>query len=144
MSMKDHSFISRVVCKLKRKFAGKRRDLAKFGTPDETGHIEMPLSCMAPGEFGHVIGLKGAPETRQRFLELGFTAGAEVDFIRTAPLGDPITVRIRGYQLSLRGKEAEVIWMRRCPPKFDDYNPEGISISELVAYKQIALGSRES
>jgi len=90
--------------------------LRRFGPPDETGHVEMPLACMLPGDDGHVLGLKGDPEVRQHLLEMGFTAGTPVVFVRVAPLGDPLTVRVRGYQLSLRHKEAEAIWMRRCPP----------------------------
>ncbi len=93
------------------------RDLSSYGEPDETGHINMPLSSMTPSEYGHVIELRCDPCTRQHLLELGFTTGAQVDFLRVAPLGDPITVRIRGYQLSLRRHDAEAIWMRRCPPE---------------------------
>ena len=51
--------------------------------------------------------------------ELGFTLGTEITVLRVAPLGDPLTVQIRGYQLSLRRREAEAILMRRCPPEFD-------------------------
>ena len=94
-----------------------RRDLASFGPADETGHIPMPLSQMLPGEQGHVLELQGDPETRQHLLEMGFTLGTQIDFLRVAPLRDPITVRIRGYQLSLRRKEADAILMRRCPPE---------------------------
>lgn len=88
-------------------------------TPDETGHIEIPLSGMTPGEFGHVLGLCPDCDVRAHLLELGFTPGTEITVLRVAPLGDPLTVRIRGYQLSLRRREAEAIFMRRCPPDFD-------------------------
>ena len=88
---------------------------------DETGHTEMPLSRMRPGEFGHVMSLQPGCEVREHLLELGFTAGTEITVVRVAPLGDPMTVSIRGYQLSLRRREAEVIGMRRCPPDFDLY-----------------------
>jgi ferrous iron transport protein A len=109
-------------CTMVRKILGarsaSRRDLSKFGPPDETGHIYMPLSLMLPGEQGHVLELSGDPETRQHLLEMGFTVGTPIDFLRVAPLRDPITVRIRGYQLSLRRKEADAITVRRCPPEF--------------------------
>jgi len=88
---------------------------------DETGHTEMPLSRMRPGEFGHVCALLPGCEVRDHLLELGFTLGTEVTVIRVAPMGDPLTVRIRGYQLSLRRREAEAVTMRRCPPDFDLY-----------------------
>ena len=89
--------------------------------PDETGHTEMPLSRMQPGEFGHVLALRTDSEVRDHLLELGFTPGVEVTVVRVAPLGDLLTVRIRGYQLSLRRREAEAVQMRRCPPDFDLY-----------------------
>ena len=96
-------------------------EAAEFRT-DETGHTEMPLSRMRPGEFGHVLALRPDADSREHLLELGFTPGTEITVVRVAPLGDPLTVRIRGYQLSLRRREAEVIWMRRCPPDFDLYS----------------------
>lgn len=95
-------------------------EAAAFRT-DETGHTEMPLSRMRPGEFGHVLTLQPGCEVREHLLELGFTPGTEITVIRAAPLGDLLTVRIRGYQLSLRRREAEAITMRRCPPDFDLY-----------------------
>lgn len=94
-----------------------RRDMSQFGPADVTGHILMPLSSMLPGEQGHVQELHGDPEIRQHLLEMGFTVGTQLDFLRVAPLQDPITVRLRGYQLSLRRKEADAILMRRCPPE---------------------------
>lgn len=86
---------------------------------DETGHRVLPLSVMRPGEVGHVLSLCPHCEVREHLLELGFTPGTEVTLLRVAPLGDPLTVRIRGYQLSLRRREAEAITLRRCPPGFD-------------------------
>ncbi len=98
------------------------RDAARVGAlaefaPDATGHREMPLSRMAPGEYGHVLSLCDGCEVRAHLLELGFTPGTEITVVRVAPLGDPITVRLRGYQLSLRRREADAIFMRRCPPE---------------------------
>ena len=79
----------------------------------------MPLSRLAPGEFGHVLSLCEGCDVRAHLLELGFTPGTEITVVRVAPLGDPLTVRLRGYQLSLRQREAEAILMRRCPPEID-------------------------
>lgn len=108
--------------------AARAAELAQFLT-DETGHTEMPLSRMQPGEFGHVLALRPDAEVREHLLELGFTPGTEIIVMRIAPLGDPLTVRIRGYQLSLRRREAEAIIMRRCPPDFDLY-PEDLSAGQ--------------
>jgi len=104
-------------CREAAQCAARSAELAAY-TPDETGHIEMPLSAMPPGEFGHVLGLCPDCDVRAHLLELGFTPGTEVTMVRVAPLGDPLTVRLRGYQLSLRRREADAILMRRCPPPF--------------------------
>ncbi len=94
------------------------------GEPDATGHVQMPLSKMQPGEIGHIQSLCSECEARPHLLEMGFTPGTEIEFVRVAPLGDPLTVRIRGYQLSLRRREADAVWVRVCPPDFDDIAPE--------------------
>ena len=91
-----------------RKAARLAAEAAEFRT-DETGHTEMPLSRMRPGEFGHVLALQPGCGVREHLLELGFTPGTEITLIRVAPLGDPLTVRIRGYQLSLRRLQAEAV-----------------------------------
>lgn len=101
-------------------------DETEFVT-DETGHTQMPLSAMRPGDLGHVLSLCADCEAREHLLELGFTPGTEIIVVRVAPLGDPMTVRIRGYQLSLRRREAQAIFMRRCPPEMrDPFAPEDL------------------
>ncbi|MEX2404343.1 MAG: FeoA family protein [Balneolales bacterium] len=52
----------------------------------------------------NITGLKS-----MRLLEMGLTPGAEIEIIRTAPLGFPIEIKIRGYFLSLRKSEAQCI-----------------------------------
>jgi Fe2+ transport system protein FeoA len=71
------------------------------------------LSVLRPGECGVVCRVAGSGPIRQRLLELGVTRGAPIEVIRFAPLGDPIEVRVRGYHLSLRRREAEAIWVGR-------------------------------
>jgi Fe2+ transport system protein FeoA len=99
---------------------------------------------MLPGEQGHVQELQGDPETRQHLLDMGFTVGTQIDFLRVAPLRDPITVRIRGYQLSLRRKEADAIVMRRCPPELsvDGGLPLRASLDSDRGLAQHASGGR--
>lgn len=106
-------------CRDANRCAARADALAEFA-PDETGHREMPLSRMLPGEYGHVLSLCEGCEVRAHLLELGFTPGTEITVIRVAPLGDPLTIRLRGYQLSLRRREADAILMRRCPPEFGE------------------------
>ena len=52
-------------------------------------------------------GTKGA--LKQRFMDMGITKGTEVKVIKVAPLGDPIEVEIRGYNLSIRKEDADKI-----------------------------------
>ena len=107
--------------------AARASALAEYA-PDATGHREMPLSRLAPGEYGHVLSLCQDCDARAHLLELGFTPGTEITVVRVAPLGDPLTVLLRGYQLSLRRREADAILMRRCPPEL---GVEELGLEEL-------------
>jgi len=66
----------------------------------------MTLKELKPGEEGKVIGIGEKGPTRRRIMDMGVTPGAIVKVIKVAPLGDPIEVNIRGYELSLRKDEA--------------------------------------
>jgi Fe2+ transport system protein FeoA len=70
---------------------------------------ERPLSQLSPGETARIDRLEGDPAVRQRLQEMGLIRGAPVRFVRAAPLGDPIEIRVRGYHLSLRRQEAEAV-----------------------------------
>jgi len=124
-------FCSLVRRRTEAQLAANRALINRFGPADETGHVEAPLSGMLPGDEGHVLALRGNPEYRQHLLEMGFTPGTPVTFVRSAPLSDPITVCVRGYQLSLRRREAETVWMRRCPPEY--------AVTEMLNKKEIAV-----
>lgn len=58
-----------------------------------------------------VTKLHGASATKRRIMDMGITRGTEVFVRKVAPLGDPIEVNVRGYELSLRKSEAENIEM---------------------------------
>lgn len=68
-----------------------------------------PLSGLAVGQKARVLCLDLPPEQRQRILEMGLTVGTEFEVVRFAPLGDPMDLRVRGYHLSLRKREANGI-----------------------------------
>lgn len=70
---------------------------------------EIPLSQLAPGRPARVLRIEGRPAARQRLQEMGLIRGAAVQFVRAAPLGDPIEIRLRGYSLSLRRQEADAV-----------------------------------
>lgn len=70
---------------------------------------EQSLNELKPGQSGRVQRIEGQGGVRQRLQEMGLVRGTEVRFVRKAPLGDPIEVRVRGYHLSLRKQEAEAV-----------------------------------
>ncbi len=69
------------------------------------------LRNMGTGKSGVVAQVKGQGALRQRILDMGLTKGTEVTVRKVAPLGDPIEVTVRGYELSLRKAEAACILM---------------------------------
>ncbi len=72
----------------------------------------MTLGELKPGQSGVVDAIKGAGNIRRRVLEMGVTPGTKIDVIKVAPLGDPVQVELRGYDLSLRREEAQAIVLR--------------------------------
>lgn len=71
-----------------------------------------PLSSLKLGAAGTVTAIKVPPENKGRLLEMGLLVGTTVELIRFAPLGDPVEIKVRGYNLSLRKHEAELIWVK--------------------------------
>lgn len=67
------------------------------------------LNQVKVGEEVRVVKVGGAGALRQRILDMGLTKGAVVKVRRMAPLGDPLEVTVRGYELSLRKAEARCI-----------------------------------
>lgn len=61
------------------------------------------------GETVTVKKLNGEGAVKRRIMDMGITRGAEVTVRKVAPLGDPIQVTVRGYELSLRKADAEMI-----------------------------------
>ena len=61
------------------------------------------------GESVKVKALKGEGPVKRRIMDMGITKGVEIYLRKVAPLGDPIEVSVRGYELTLRKSEAENI-----------------------------------
>ena len=61
------------------------------------------------GETVAVVKLRGEGAVKRRIMDMGLTKGATVYIRKVAPLGDPIEVTVRGYELSLRKADAELI-----------------------------------
>ncbi len=61
------------------------------------------------GETAKVVRLHGEGPVKRRIMDMGITRGTEVFVRKVAPLGDPVEVTVRGYELSLRKADAEMI-----------------------------------
>ena len=61
------------------------------------------------GETVKVVKLTGEGAVKRRIMDMGITIGVEVLIRKVAPLGDPVEVTVRGYELSLRKADAEMI-----------------------------------
>lgn len=74
----------------------------------------MLISEMKPGEKARVAGFKkGDRGYRQRLMAMGLTPGVEFQVTRVAPLGDPIEIAVRGFAMSLRKDEAELLTLEQ-------------------------------
>ena len=66
----------------------------------------MTLRDLKPGQQGKVTVISTTGAMKRRIMDMGVTPGVEIKVIKVAPLGDPIEVNVRGYELSLRKDEA--------------------------------------
>ena len=61
------------------------------------------------GDTATVVKLHGEGAVKRRIMDMGITRGVEIYVRKVAPLGDPVEVNVRGYELSLRKADAEMI-----------------------------------
>ena len=71
--------------------------------------MEKRLDEFRIGDIGTVIMVEGEGRLRRRLFDMGVTPGATVYLRKKAPLGDPLEVTIRGYELTLRKSEAHLV-----------------------------------
>ena len=64
-----------------------------------------------PGQRVKVIKLHGEGAVKRRIMDMGITKGTSIYLRKVAPLGDPVEVTVRGYELSLRKDDADIIEM---------------------------------
>jgi ferrous iron transport protein A len=69
----------------------------------------MNLSMLKPGETGKIVKMEAIGPLKRRLMDMGVLVGEKVKVEKVAPLGDPLEVTIKNYNLSLRKKEAEGI-----------------------------------
>ncbi len=68
--------------------------------------------------------MSGVGPVRQRLMEMGVTPNTLFEVVRVAPLGDPIEIKIRGYNLSLRKSEAQHVEVELQVPEWQDDNKQ--------------------
>jgi len=73
----------------------------------------MTLADLSTGDSCVVLNIKHGTNLRKRLIDLGFIPGTIVGVKKIAPLGDPIEVTIRSYELTLRRTEAEMIQIKK-------------------------------
>ena len=67
------------------------------------------LKDLSVGQSGRIVKIGTIGALKQRFMDMGITKGTDVKIIKIAPLGDPIEIEIRGYNLSIRKDDAAKI-----------------------------------
>ncbi|GFO59876.1 iron transporter FeoA [Geomonas silvestris] len=69
----------------------------------------MNLAVLKPGQKGRIVSIGAIGPLKRRLMDMGVLVGEEVKVVKVAPMGDPIEVYIKSYNLSLRKNEAEGI-----------------------------------
>ena len=69
-----------------------------------------PLTSVAVGTTATVAEIKLPPGSRPRLMEMGLLVGTQVELVRFAPLGDPVEIKVRGYNLTLRNRKPSKSW----------------------------------
>ena len=67
------------------------------------------LRDLKPGDAGVIVRLHGEGALKRRIMDMGLTKGTEIYVRKVAPLGDPMELTVRGYELSVRKGDAELI-----------------------------------
>ena len=70
------------------------------------------LRDVAIGETSKVLKIHGEGKVKRRIMDMGITKGIEIFVRKVAPLGDPIEITVRGYELTLRKDEALLVTMK--------------------------------
>lgn len=72
----------------------------------------MTLRETKTGQTVKVVKLNGEGAVKRRIMDMGITKGVEIYVHKVAPLGDPVEVTVRGYELSVRKADAEMVEVR--------------------------------
>ncbi len=67
------------------------------------------LKDMKPGEEGIIVTLHGSGNIKHRLIDMGLVKGTKIHVVKFAPLGDPVEIKVKGFELALRVSEAGTI-----------------------------------
>lgn len=73
----------------------------------------LSLDKLQVGESGQILSIYGQGAFRRRLMDMGLTKNVQLTVRKLAPLGDPIEITVRGYELTLRKKEAELVLIEK-------------------------------
>jgi len=103
-----------IVIFAKSRLALDRKILQKIQIVDDEENEDdwLPLDELAVGRSGKVISIHGTGALKRRLMDMGITRNTVIAIRKVAPLGDPIEINIRGYELTLRKNEAQMVLMK--------------------------------
>jgi ferrous iron transport protein A len=78
-------------------------------TNNEEEMLMRTLKDVTVGETVNVVKLRGTGAVKRRIMDMGITRGAQIYVRKVAPLGDPVEVNVRGYELTVRRADAEMV-----------------------------------
>jgi len=90
---------------------GQRCELSAAAAPSGKRGTTMQLSHLKPGRSGKVLRVDGTGELRQRLIEMGLLPDQVLTVERTGPRGNPLWIRLAGFQLALRRAEADLVFI---------------------------------
>ena len=73
--------------------------------------MEIPLSTLKKGDKAEIVRMDATGEVRRRLLDMGVCKGVHIKVLRIAPLGNPMEIFLKGFNLSLRLEEAKHIYV---------------------------------
>ena len=126
------------------KYAGATKH--KGNATTTTNGTEMTLRELEIGKTAIITSVGGEGSLRQHFLNMGLIPGAEVTLVKYAPMGDPMQLKVQGYELTLRlsdAKKIEVIESSRNESP-EDKNAEGNYVPTTKTYKVVEKKGEDS
>ncbi len=91
----------------------------------------MTLKELNIGESGKILSVGGEGALRQHFLDMGIIPGAQVTLVKLAPMGDPMELRIHGYELTLRTDDARKIEIEPRTEEVPENVPETLEKTDI-------------